>query len=135
MDFEGGWRLDRRIEDRKTGLTGRLEGRAVWVPDQDRLQLTETGTLRYGDGAPLQAERRYLWRRQAGGIAVMFDDSRPFHWFSGDQTVARHECPPDQYHVRYDFHLWPDWRAIWTVTGPRKDYEMISRYRRLTDLP
>lgn len=128
-DFEGVWHLDRRIEDRRAGLVGRLEGRAVWVRDHDGLRLTETGTLRYGDGAPMQAERRYLWREQAGGIAVFFDDLRPFHRFSADQPKAMHDCSPDHYQVRYDFSRWPDWHAVWHVTGPRKDYQMDSRYR------
>lgn len=127
-DFEGVWRLTRQIEDARAGLTGRLDGQAVFAPGQGGLILTETGELRYGDGAPMQAERRYLWRAEAGGIAVFFEDGRPFHWFSPATPEARHVCPPDLYQVRYDFSAWPAWRAVWQVSGPRKDYIMESLY-------
>jgi len=127
-DFEGRWQLSRRIEDHRAGVTGRLEGEAVFEPGQGGLILTETGRLRYGAGAPMQAERRYLWRAEAGGIAVFFEDGRPFHRFSPAAPEARHDCPPDLYRVRYDFSVWPAWRAVWHVTGPRKDYGMISTY-------
>lgn len=127
-DFEGRWRLSRRIDDARAGLTGRLEGEALFVPGQGGLVLTETGRLHYGDGAPLNAERRYLWREEAGGIAVFFEDGRPFHWFSANAPETRHDCPPDLYHVRYDFSAWPGWSAVWQVSGPRKDYVMESLY-------
>lgn len=130
-DFEGCWRLQRRIDDHRAGLIGQLEGLARFAPGQGGdLILTETGCLRYGTGAPLQAERRYLWRDEAGGIAVCFEDGRPFHWFSADRPATRHDCPPDLYRVRYDFTLWPEWSACWQVRGPRKDYRMRSRYSR-----
>ncbi|WP_407690604.1 DUF6314 family protein [Rhodophyticola porphyridii] len=38
----------------------------------------ETGFLRYGDAAPMQATRRYLWGEGAGVLRVYFDDGRPF---------------------------------------------------------
>lgn len=127
-DFEGGWRLDRRIDDARAGLTGRLEGQAVFRPVQGGLVVTETGRLSYGAAPPLQAERVYLWRAEAGGIAVAFEDGHPFHWFAPARPEATHDCPPDLYRVRYDFTRWPDWQAVWHVTGPRKDYVMTSRY-------
>jgi hypothetical protein len=127
--FEGSWRLSRRIEDNRAGLTGRLEGEARFAPGQGGLVLTETGLLRYGEGAPLQAERRYLWRAEADGIAVFFEDGRPFHWFSEARSAASHDCPPDLYTVSYDFGDWPEsWSALWQVSGPRKDYRMESLY-------
>ncbi len=129
-EFEGRWSLSRKIVDQRAGLTGRLQGEARFEVGQGGLVVTETGMLRYGDGAPLQAERRYLWRSEAGGIAVFFYDGRAFHWFSAEETEASHDCPPDLYQVRYDFSTWPAWRAIWQVTGPRKDYVMESRYAR-----
>ena len=130
-DFAGHWQLMRRIEDARAGLTGRLAGEARFEPGQGGLVLTETGVLRYGEGAPLQAERRYLWRAEAGGIAVFFDDGRAFHRFSADRTEASHDCAPDLYRVRYDFTDWPErWGALWHVSGPRKDYRMESLYSR-----
>jgi hypothetical protein len=31
--------------------------------------------------------------------------------------------------VRYDFRDWPRWQAEWRVTGPRKDYGIVTRFR------
>ena len=78
----------------------------------------------------MQAERRYLWHTEGAEIVVRFADERPFHRFSPAAPAASHWCAPDTYRVRYDFAHWPLWQAQWDVTGPRKDYLMISRYER-----
>ena len=59
-ELRGLWHLSRVIEDVRAGVTGRLEGEAVWRADADGLVQEERGTLRYGDAAPMQASRRYL---------------------------------------------------------------------------
>ena len=82
----------------------------------------------------MQATRRYLWRDGgAGTIDVLFEDGRFFHRFDAEDPApgASHDCAPDSYRVRYDFRAWPRWQAEWRVTGPRKDYAMVSRYRPL----
>ncbi len=128
-DFSGVWRLTREIEDRRSGLVGHLSGTAEWRPEGPGLVQVERGLLRYGDGPPMQAERRYLWREETDGIAVYFDHGRPFHWFSAEIPTAHHDCPPDIYDVTYDFADLPRWCAVWEVLGPRKNYRMESRYR------
>jgi len=129
-DFTGHWRLTRRIDDRRAGVLGQFEGQAEFVADEAGLILTETGRLCYGGAAPMQAERRYLWRADGAGIAVFFADGRPFHRFSASDLTAHHDCPPDSYDVAYEFGGWPQWQSRWAVTGPRKEYVMISRYER-----
>lgn len=132
-DFAGEWLLERRISDLRQGLTGELQGRASVVQDGGGLwRYREEGLLRYGDAAPVQAVRVYLWRQQGALIAVAFDDGRPFHAFDPNAAAprAQHDCAPDLYDVRYDFGAWPAWRAVWQVQGPRKDYRMESVYRR-----
>ena len=82
----------------------------------------------------MRATRRYLWKDGgAGTIDVLFDDGRLFHRFDAEDEApaAEHACPPDTYRVRYDFRRWPRWQAEWRVTGPRKDYGILSRYRPL----
>lgn len=130
--FEGEWRIARLIDDRLGGQTGRFEGRALLRPDGAGLLYHEEGSLRLGEAPPLNATRRYLWRAEAGAVAVYFEDGRLFHRFdpAKDHPGADHACDPDSYRVRYDFGGWPDWRAVWTVRGPRKDYRMQSTYRR-----
>lgn len=128
-DFEGRWHLSRVIEDAKGGGQGRFEGEAVFSPDKDGLRYTETGTLRLEGQPGFSASRVYLWRPDPAGVAVLFEDGRPFHRFDLDaQPEAIHWCDPDDYAVQYDFHDWPSWSARWAVKGPRKDYVMTSRY-------
>jgi hypothetical protein len=94
------------------------------------LRYRETGELRLGDGPSFVAERAYLWRQDGRRIAVDFPDGRPFHDFDPAKPAAHHLCIADDYAVRYDFGMWPAWQAAWTVTGPRKDCTMVSRYSR-----
>ena len=129
-DFEGRWRILREIDDRRAGQVGQFEGTATLTVDAQGLIYAETGTLRIGTSAPMQADRTYLWRDEGGRIAVLFDDGRPFHSFAlaTDTPGADHWCDPDTYRVTYDFSPWPNWSAEWAVTGPRKDYVMVSYY-------
>jgi hypothetical protein len=128
-DFAGRWRIERRIDDRR-GQDARFAGVAEFAPaDDDTLRYHETGEIRIGAGPPIRAERRYRWTAAPGGrIAVSFPDGRPFHTFDPDEGVSSHFCAPDIYEVRYDFTAWPQWLAVWRVTGPRKDYTMTSLY-------
>ncbi|MGB0440887.1 MAG: DUF6314 family protein [Paracoccaceae bacterium] len=129
-DFEGDWQLERRIDDHLTGGQGRFCGQAVFARDGDGLTYRETGWLVI-NGARFQAERQYLWHPDGARIAVMFGDGRPFHHFAPEPlSQAGHWCDPDQYDVRYDLGDWPQWQAKWRVTGPRKDYTMLSQYAR-----
>ncbi len=136
VDFEGRWHLTRRIEDARAGSTGSFEGIASFTPDDDGLIYEEVGELRLPQGpngrSSFQATRRYLWRAEEDGLLVLFDDGRDFHRIGlvGDAATGFHHCPPDDYEVSYNFARWPDWRAIWRVSGPRKDYMMITDYRR-----
>ena len=133
-DFEGSWRIARRIDDRRAGVTGTFDGRADFVPDGQGLTVTETGLMRYGDGPALEGRRVYLWRPDPPHrIAVHFDDGRFFHAIDiGSAPEATHHCAPDLYRVAYDFSRWPLWRAVWTVTGPRKDYTSTTDHAPLS---
>lgn len=129
-DLEGGWRLTRRIEDFRAGLVGTLEGTCHWLPDEDGLRQEEQGLLRFGQAAPMQATRVYLWRQDGADLVVFFEDGRPFHRLS-DRLSDRHLCDPDTYDVAYDMARWPDWTQSWRVTGPRKDARILSRFQPL----
>lgn len=129
--FAGRWRIARQIDDRRAGQMARFDGEVVFMPEGPGLRYEETGVMHLPGQPPMQATRRYDWRPGAGGIEVFFDDGRFFHTIGpGAQPRARHECAPDLYRVAYDFTGWPLWRAVWQVSGPRKDYEMVTRYAR-----
>ncbi|MEL6520199.1 MAG: DUF6314 family protein [Pseudomonadota bacterium] len=139
LDFEGTWRLERVIEDRRQKSSSTLIGSATLTrcekdssPElSDRLRYAEEGELKIADQPPLTASRTYYWTRgQDAQIAVTFDAGEEFHAFSLNRTMpeASHLCPPDMYYVTYDFGKWPRWSAEWRVQGPRKSYRMRSDY-------
>ena len=132
-DFRGEWRIGRDITDRLTGKTGRMDGLARFTDDAAGVLLyEEQGRLRLGDGPVMEATRRYRWHFTDGRVEVTFDDGAPFHGFVPQGYVAGtdHPCGDDAYAVRYDFIPWPRWRAVWIVTGPRKDYTSSTEYTR-----
>jgi hypothetical protein len=132
-DFAGDWQIGRRITDRLTGQTGQFDGIAVLSPQgTGDLRYSETGKLLWGDGPPLQADRTYLWVFEDGQARVLFADGRPFHSFQPGISGAGtdHLCGADLYRVTYGFTDWPEWSVQWDVSGPRKDYTLVSRYWR-----
>lgn len=134
-DFLGTWRVERSIEDR-LGPPGRFEGLARLLPEGDGLRYREEGRLTLGDGPAMAAHRDYLWRGAGDRIEVAFADGRPFHAFlpAGRAPGTDHPCGRDLYRVTYDLTAWPRWTAEWTVTGPAKDYRMLSAYERVEAL-
>ncbi|MFD2175086.1 DUF6314 family protein [Rhodobacter lacus] len=135
-DFEGLWQMERWIDDRFGGQPGHFIGTAELQRDAKSAppgtwNWNESGYLTLGEETPVLATRTYLWRPVPPRIEVFFEDGRPFHAFAlSGQATAAHWCDPDDYRVDYDFSRWPDWSATWRVSGPHKDYEMISRYKR-----
>jgi hypothetical protein len=128
--LEGRWRLTRRVEN-ADGSAATLQGVTVFRREGDGLVQEEEGWLTLpGGAAPLRATRRYLWAAGASELEVRFGDGRPFHTvpLGVARPEAAHDCAPDLYRVAYDFSDWPRWRAVWRVTGPRKDYVMTSDY-------
>lgn len=125
-DFAGRWRFERRIED-ATLPDATVRGRAEWLARGTALLYVETGLLTMQAQPPMQTTRRYLWQ---DGLRVFFEDGRFFHQVPPQGGAALHDCPPDTYHVQYDFADWPQFETLWRVAGPRKDYRMRTRYWR-----
>lgn len=128
--FLGRWRIERVILDRK-GPDARFLGRAD-ICEGDPWLYAEEGEMRMGT-ARFAASRRYLWQPAGDGVAIAFEDGRPFHTLPLDGGRSGHWCDPDQYDVAYDFDQWPRWHVTWNVTGPRKDYCMESTYLPLAE--
>ena len=131
--FSGQWTLSRQIDDRHLGQDGIFSGTVQFIPRGAReMVYEEKGTLHFGRAPAMQAERRYLWRFEASEVDVRFEDGRDFHRFvpMGQVAGTDHPCGDDFYTVAYDFSRWPQWQAVWTVRGPRKDYTAVSNYIR-----
>ncbi|MEM7719536.1 MAG: DUF6314 family protein, partial [Pseudomonadota bacterium] len=126
--FAGDWTLQRRI-DHSDGRVDHLSGTCRFERAGPRLIQDELGWLETSTGR-FQATRRYVWTEAGGRLDVFFDDMRPFHAIPLGEVRPEtvHLCPPDRYHVAYDFSSWPEWRTVWSVEGPRKTYRMSSHF-------
>ena len=130
--LEGRWRLDRRILH-DDGAENRFAGTAHFQRSGHHMVMDEDGVLSGPGGRPgLKATRRYIWVQDGPRIEVLFHDMRPFHTIP--LGVVRPEttylCPPDRYHVSYEFTRAGAWTARWRVDGPKKSYEMTSTFTR-----
>ena len=131
-DFRGDWQITREIADHRLGQTGTLDGTAKLSGGGATLTYHERGTLRFGQGAPLVAERRYLWTFTTDAVLVAYADGAAFHAFrpEGLAEATPHLCGQDMYHGQYDLTGFPAWSVTWSVSGPRKDYRSVTWYRR-----
>ena len=130
--LQGTWRLARIIEDRRTQTSGFLRGRAVFTPHRRGLRCREQGRMRLGPHeGPTHRTHFYEFPRK-DLASVLFDDGRPFHDLdlTGGRWHCTHLCGADRYRGEF-LVLGADVLAVrWEVTGPRKDYALVSRYRR-----
>ena len=131
-DFEGQWDLTRVIRDARAGQVIQADGHVELRPGEDGLVYDEAVTLRIPGQPEMKGTRRYFWRWAGDQITIYFDDQRFFHALNLGQPRPQdhHNCPPDSYDAEYDFAQWPLWRVRWTVSGPRKSYEMETKYTR-----
>ena len=123
-DFCGRWSVARDI-CHADGTLARFQGEAIWQWEEDRLNCVETGKLCIAGQDPFSARQEYLWYPDLG---VHFADGRYFHHVPPQGGEVFHDCPPDRYEGAYDFTAWPEFRVSWSVTGPRKSYQMCSVY-------
>jgi hypothetical protein len=131
----GAWGVERRLVDRRSGVTGTLAGRAEFLATADPavLRYEERGELRFG-GHRGPARRTLLYHEMPGGAAeVRFADGRAFYRLdlhSGHWT-ERYGCGRDQYVVSFLVRGPGRLEERWQVTGPRKDYDSVTTLTRL----
>lgn len=140
----GMWRLHRTIEDRAAQATGTVTGTTeIQVEDHDRLRWSESGIMDWqGRQVPitrvlLLVRRPVLEKPTAYAWFVLFDDGRHFHSWVTSEPVE-HQCGADLYRGRIDVEAEPAglrrWTVEWDVTGPAKDYTLVSVLTRATQL-
>jgi hypothetical protein len=131
----GAWSFDRVIAGQ-----GSMQGLATFTPlDAQNLAYREQGRLKLQNGTELEAEREYVFRKRDRGFDVFFKETPPrlFHAIklaASDGGVlsgsAGHLCNPDLYQSTYIFRGDGGFVVRHIVSGPRKDYTMITTYMR-----
>jgi hypothetical protein len=133
--LSGRWSVQRRVVDLRSGREGAFTGTASFEPEGDRLRWAEAGRMRFADhDGP--AARRLSIAGGPEGWTVEFDDGRPFHPLdlATGACAVEHRCGDDLYAGEYRL-LGPDALDVgWRVSGPRKQQEIHTTYRRI-DLP
>src|SRR6056297_2928978 len=117
-DFEGLWRLERRMVH-GDGVEARFLGEAVFRPGSDGLAYEEVGRLTLPGQPEMEARRRYLWKPD---LTVWFDDGRVLHQVPFAEGETANWCDPDQYDGVYEFGDWQVWRVKGIVRGRRRAY-------------
>jgi Family of unknown function (DUF6314) len=133
--LRGRWRLERRLDDRRSGVSGTFTGYAEFAATDDPAVLhhVERGELRFGDHVGPATRRLVCLGRPGGTVDVRFADGRDFYVLDlrSGQWVARHRCAEDTYVVRYLVRAAGWLEERWLVTGPRKGYETVATLRRI----
>ncbi|MEM1420131.1 MAG: DUF6314 family protein [Pseudomonadota bacterium] len=136
--FEGVWRLTKTIEHYNGAGTATFDGSAEFTRNETALSYSESGAMRVADMV-LASEQKQNWRFPNFHVAeIDFADGRFLAAFdlSSDPAHATHDCPPDVYRGTLRPEGPEQWRLIWRVKGPRKDYMSVAVYRReKTPLP
>jgi hypothetical protein len=132
--LRGRWRLERRLDDHRSGVCGTFTGEAEFAATDDPavLRYEENGELRFG-GHTGPARRVLLLRELPDGAAdVRFADGREFYVLDlrSGQWTARHGCGADSYVVSYLVRAPSLLEERWHVTGPSKAYDIVTELRR-----
>ena len=116
------------------GWAGSGAGAVTVATDGPGVVVSEVGTWAVGGARPMRWTARSRWRAEGAALAVEHDrqgvpaaavlDLADGRW----RARVPHVCTPDT----YDVALWTEPDAVvvaWTVTGPRKDDRIVTRYR------
>ncbi|MFZ5617347.1 MAG: DUF6314 family protein [Pseudomonadota bacterium] len=141
--FAGAWRMSRRIDDRRGARAGTAWGEAIFAAmeggESAILSCNEALIIDYG-GSRIAGEQKTVWRfGDARGPDLHFRDGRFFcaMLFREERGVWRaefsHDCGEDRYEGAALVTDESNWRLVWNVIGPRKDYSLDTAYSRIVD--
>lgn len=128
----GAWSIERVVRDLADGRDAAFSGLARIVSDGDGLTWTEEGHLVTAGHAGRARRAMRIVPAGDGGWEVLFEDGRPFHPLDltgGDCTVV-HPCGRDRYDGNYRMDGADLLLVRWRVTGPAKNLDIRSEYRR-----
>lgn len=136
----GRWTFDRVIAAEGASMIGE----ASFTPEPDgRVLYQERGVLTLRDGRTGDAHRRYRFGREGDAVVIDFADgfdagrrfvSLRFAPDASGWLTARalHPCGPDMYDVLYRLDPPDAYETDVVLKGPRKDYRIVTRFRRQT---
>lgn len=134
--LEGRWALDRQIDP-----AGRFYGEAQFSlhGDKESLLFREDGVLEQ-DGRQIPGYREFFYRLADDRIEIDFAEphrrGQPYVALSfvreGNLLVARadHHCAPDSYRHEMRWENSDRFMTDIRVSGPAKDYRLLTRYDR-----
>jgi len=133
--LRGRWRLERRLDDHRSGVCGTFTGDAEFAATDDPavLRYEERGELRFGGHAGPAARSLVCLGRPGGVVDVRFADGREFYRLDlgTGSCQAEHHCGRDRYTVTFlvlsEFLV----EEHWHVVGPLKAYDTVTTLRRL----
>ncbi|MGH2877853.1 MAG: DUF6314 family protein [Solirubrobacteraceae bacterium] len=132
----GSWSLEREIVDHRAGITGLFLGDGEVRTHGRTGRYEERGRLRLGayDGP---AHRVLQFTAAGGAVAVSFADGRPFFELdlAHGHCRAVHPCRADRYELEFEVAASELLLERWRVTGPAKDYEARTTWRRQGSSP
>lgn len=137
----GTWKLERSIEDHRSGEHGWFFGTATletWPSGcggcVSRGRYEEVGELRFGGYAGVATRRLEYRRLEGGAVTVHFEDGRPF--VDLDLRPGRwcgfHECGKDRYELTTVVRSSAVLEETWRVRGPRKHYDAVTTLARVS---
>ncbi|MGI8451862.1 MAG: DUF6314 family protein [Streptosporangiaceae bacterium] len=142
----GHWRIERVLDDHRSGTQGRFAGRAALtepclpgaaIPGTGpapgtALQYLETGELRFGTHTgPATRALRYQGL-PGGAVDVRFTDGHLFYRLDlrSGRCAAVHHCGADRYEITYLVLGEDVMEEHWRVHGPDKDYDATATLTR-----
>lgn len=135
-DLLGDWSFERVVDDHLAGELLHVTGTTTLsAADGGAVRWAEEGVLRRGS-LELPVSRVLHLAPGSEGWRVTFEDGRDFHpWEPGEEVV--HLCGADTYRGLVELEPGGQaeaWRVTWRVSGPSKDYTMVTRLGRVGPL-
>lgn len=133
-DLPGQWSIERTFStgDAFSGVARFL------LLGPNRLHMTEKGRMSLTNGTAVEAENNWIWQHVSEtrmNICFYREPEEVYHALDftpsrdGYSASASHQCGPDIYSGTYD--IGKDAITVHqSVKGPRKSYQLESRYRR-----
>ncbi|KAK5579355.1 hypothetical protein RB653_009037 [Dictyostelium firmibasis] len=103
------------------------------LEDEFSYQYQEEGILKQPDNTEFNVSQRYIYRFKDDIITVYFDEKpeRLFHTLNFDNSSlakGHHLCGKDTYDSIYQFVSPKEFKLIYSVLGPKKNYKITTTF-------